>query len=72
MKSYHGVLETTLAGTAIQPAKPNQQVEAKGKGTILLVDDEPGVRGMCRVLLERAGYGVIEADSATSAENRSQ
>jgi len=40
---------------------------AAGRETILLVDDEPGVRALAKTVLERAGYGVLDADSAESA-----
>ncbi|MBK6456112.1 MAG: PAS domain S-box protein [Gemmatimonadetes bacterium] len=36
-------------------------------GTILLVEDEPGVRRMTSLLLERLGYEVLAASSAQSA-----
>ena len=38
--------------------------------TILVVDDEDGVRMGTRRLLERAGYQVIDAASAIDAMNR--
>ena len=34
---------------------------------VLVVDDEPAVRGMLTVALEMAGFDVIEAESASSA-----
>lgn len=34
---------------------------------ILLVDDECGMRGVCKLTLERAGFSVFEADSFDSA-----
>ncbi|MBI2389249.1 MAG: response regulator [Deltaproteobacteria bacterium] len=39
----------------------------KGSETILLVEDEPGVRRSTRVLLEVAGYRVLEADDGDTA-----
>jgi len=36
--------------------------------TILLVDDDSQVRRLCRLLLERSGYCVLDADSANMAE----
>tara|TARA_A100001388_G_scaffold276954_1_gene266220 strand:- start:18 stop:725 length:708 start_codon:yes stop_codon:yes gene_type:complete len=36
---------------------------------VLVVDDEPAVRGMLTVTLEMAGFEVIEAESASSALN---
>ena len=35
---------------------------------ILLVEDDPAVRRVCRLILERAGYKVLEADSAPAAQ----
>jgi CheY-like chemotaxis protein/signal transduction histidine kinase len=37
------------------------------KGTILLVDDEPGIRGLVRRILRRENYNVIEAASGEEA-----
>ena len=37
---------------------------------VLVVDDEPAVRGMLTVTLEMAGFEVIEAESASSALNK--
>jgi len=39
---------------------------------VLVVDDEPGVRMIARLMLERAGYAVEEADDASSAVMRAQ
>jgi PAS domain S-box-containing protein len=38
-----------------------------GSETILLVDDEEGVRKLCCAVLESNGYNVLEADTAQSA-----
>ena len=38
-----------------------------GKGRILVVDDEEGIRVLCRVNLQIAGYDVLEAADGTSA-----
>ena len=38
-----------------------------GSETILLVDDEEGVRKLCCAVLETNGYNVLEADNAQSA-----
>lgn len=41
--------------------------ETPGKQTILLVDDEDGLRGLSKRVLERAGYVVVECSSADEA-----
>src|SRR5687767_14398125 len=38
-----------------------------GNGRILVVDDEPGIRKAVRVMLEKAGYDVLEADNGETA-----
>lgn len=38
-----------------------------GRETILLVEDEPAVRMLSRMILERLGYQVIEAESGVAA-----
>jgi PAS domain S-box-containing protein len=57
--------EVVLPATPHQPdraAAPPPSVPAHGgTETILLVEDEPGVRVLARAVLERAGYRVIEA-----------
>jgi DNA-binding NtrC family response regulator len=37
---------------------------------ILVVDDEPGIRKLVRITLERAGYAVREAENAEEAMRR--
>jgi signal transduction histidine kinase/CheY-like chemotaxis protein len=41
---------------------------AGGTETVLLAEDEPAVRSLARVILERAGYKVIDAASPAEAE----
>lgn len=36
-------------------------------GTVLVVDDEPGVRALARRILEGGGYGVLEAGDGVAA-----
>jgi DNA-binding NtrC family response regulator len=40
---------------------------AEGKGTILVLDDEPSLRLLCRVNLELEGYRVVEAGTLAAA-----
>lgn len=56
---------------------PPSGVAAVDCGTVLLVDDEEGVRAVTSVLLRRRGYGVVEAadghealDQFTAAPSR--
>jgi len=37
------------------------------RGTVLVVDDEPGVRALARRILEGGGYGVVEAGDGAEA-----
>jgi DNA-binding response OmpR family regulator len=39
----------------------------EGKGTILVLDDEPSLRLLCRVNLELEGYRVLEAATLDEA-----
>lgn len=48
-------------------AAARRTVLPKGSETILLVDDEEGVRKLCNTVLQSNGYSVIEAASAASA-----
>jgi len=44
-----------------------QPATRSGRETILLVEDEPAVRMLSRLILERLGYKVIEAASGVAA-----
>lgn len=41
---------------------------AGGTTTVLVVDDDPSLRLLCRVNLELEGYGVVEAGTISEAE----
>jgi signal transduction histidine kinase/CheY-like chemotaxis protein len=49
------------------PAAVSAEVVGETGGTILVVEDEAGVRNACRRILERAGFGVIEASEGAQA-----
>jgi two-component system cell cycle sensor histidine kinase/response regulator CckA len=53
-------------GAAAEDSESTAAVRG-GKETILLVEDEPGVRGLVRASLERYGYGVRTAASGAEA-----
>lgn len=56
------------AGGELQSNRFNRHDESQANGTILVVDDEPGVRRLCKLILERCGYEVVEADCAEAAK----
>jgi CheY-like chemotaxis protein len=49
------------------PSEPARSFAPKGSETILLVDDEEGVRKLCGAVLEANGYTVLAADSGPAA-----
>jgi CheY-like chemotaxis protein len=57
--SEANVIEVARAGEAPPPG---------GKETILLVEDEPGVRTLTRAVLQRAGYSVFDARDGANAQ----
>ena len=56
-----------VAGSPALVKLPSSTLTARGKETILLVEDEELVRRMTRVILESAGYKVFEAVGASDA-----
>jgi len=59
----------TPAQSAPEPVKPQPITSAKGKGSILLVDDQADLRASLKVLLERRGYEVTSVGTADEAIN---
>nr|MDQ3032830.1 PAS domain-containing protein [Myxococcota bacterium] len=51
----------------VRDAPATEPPPAHGSETVLLVDDDDGVRGAARTILERAGYSVLEAETASDA-----
>ena len=43
------------------------EISEPRRGTVLVVDDEPGVRTLARRILEGGGYGVVEAGDGAEA-----
>jgi CheY-like chemotaxis protein len=48
-------------------AWPSRADSLHGDETVLLVEDQNAVRGLARIVLERYGYRVLEADTPSSA-----
>ena len=46
---------------AVERAQTRQSTTWQGSGTILVIDDEPGVRRVTRLVLERLGFDVLDA-----------
>jgi PAS domain S-box-containing protein len=55
------VLLPCLAGPALRPVASNPGTHRRGRGTVLVVEDEPTIRTLAREILERAGFQVQEA-----------
>jgi two-component system cell cycle sensor histidine kinase/response regulator CckA len=49
------------AGAQAEQAAPDERLASTGQETILLVEDEEGVRKFVRTMLEKQGYTVLEA-----------
>jgi two-component system cell cycle sensor histidine kinase/response regulator CckA len=61
-----------VAGELTEPAQPDKAAQAKGadltgRGTILLVEDEEGLRGLNARGLTSRGYTVLEAGNGVEA-----
>jgi two-component system, cell cycle sensor histidine kinase and response regulator CckA len=52
---------------ALKDSAPCRPQASEGKETILLVEDEEGVRRIAKLVLEGAGYRVLEASDGTEA-----
>jgi two-component system, cell cycle sensor histidine kinase and response regulator CckA len=56
-----------ISGNQIALKAPPTKTDVRGTETILLVEDETVVRRMARIILESAGYRVMEATGAAEA-----
>jgi CheY-like chemotaxis protein len=62
------VLFPSVAGTARKPAKPSaERSDWQGSGTILVVDDEEGVREVAERILQEIGFQTIAANDGRRA-----
>jgi DNA-binding NtrC family response regulator len=50
------------------PVVAPREQPAGGTAAVLIVEDEPSIRTLTRTILERAGYIVLSASTATDAE----
>ncbi|HYU49759.1 MAG TPA: PAS domain S-box protein [Candidatus Limnocylindria bacterium] len=57
----------SAADRGVRPAAPPSRPLPSASGTILLVEDEPIVRALIRVVLERTGYTILEAPDGPAA-----
>jgi PAS domain S-box-containing protein len=56
-----------MKGQVVEPPAPSESAAARGRGTILLVEDNEMVRDLTRSMLEALGYTVLSAESARVA-----
>lgn len=61
------LLPVTDEAPQAPPRPPSEDMAARRKGTILLVEDEAMVRDVNRAMLERLGYRVLEAENGETA-----
>ena len=54
------------SGKAAPPRRDGREMVRTGSGTVLVVDDEPGVRDVASKMLELAGYTVLTAHNGTA------
>lgn len=52
---------------SIKKVKKNKETPVKGKGTILLVDDEENIRDLIKTQLDLLGYNVLSANNGKEA-----
>ena len=61
------IFEVYLPQVTEEVPEPVRRVSSKGSETILLVDDEEGVRKLCCAILQGNGYDVLDAGNASAA-----
>ncbi|MBI3407017.1 MAG: PAS domain S-box protein [Planctomycetes bacterium] len=66
--TFHIYLPRVEQETRVEPEAPAVNVTVpKGRETVLLVEDEDGVRALARTVLQAAGYTVMEASDGLHA-----
>jgi PAS domain S-box-containing protein len=61
------VLFPAIDGQPVEPQEAPVEVLSRGDETVLLVEDEPGVRNYVREILEEQGYRVLDAANGRDA-----
>ncbi|MDB4949388.1 MAG: domain S-box protein [Gemmatimonadetes bacterium] len=64
--AFRVYLPRISAPAAVDPEAGHDEFP-RGRGTVLLVEDEAAVRSVARRILERGGYTVLEADGGVAA-----
>jgi len=65
--TFEVVFPSARESAGVSPAVASAEDGFSGSGTLLVVDDEPLVRNVARVLLESAGFDVVEAANGLEA-----
>jgi len=65
--TFEVVFPSARESMSVSPALAAAEDGFSGSGTLLVVDDEPLVRNVARVLLESAGFDVVEAANGVEA-----
>jgi PAS domain S-box-containing protein len=66
--TFHVLLPRLASAAAVTGRAPEARAPARAGGeTVLLVEDDGGVRALARRVLEREGYRILEAPSAIAA-----
>jgi two-component system cell cycle sensor histidine kinase/response regulator CckA len=61
------IFEVYLPRVTEEVPEPVRKVSSKGSETILVVDDEEGVRKLCCAILQGSGYDVLDAGNSNAA-----
>ncbi|SDT97675.1 PAS domain S-box-containing protein [Verrucomicrobium sp. GAS474] len=64
---YFPVGEDVGAAHTTKRKAPARPADLEGKGTLLVMEDDPGVRTLTRAICQRLGYRVVEAATGSEA-----